>query len=323
MRHKERLQHGAGVGVVLNAAHKWLYGSLALLVSKSYFECNVLEIILERKHVKLCDIPGIVYLTKQKWEVLCPHHMPCDVAPRVTPCRQVFGRRLAAFWAVVFLAVFALFQVYCITYHDEVLSTGVTSSSTGDQSSRRRHLLQASSNSSAASGAAGDPAPILCPGSEDIPMFILMSIASAYVLFQVVLALMNGVMFSTRPIDEAVYRFGARAPRLALLQQTCPFWDFKKRIHQAMTAHSHDAAVTDGLNAVLQPIPQQPFDSSALDVTDDAADDHANETGALLSFADLLSVRYTRSVNITSTPTVHPMLESVRPGITHIVRRRT
>ena len=154
-------------------------------------------------------------------------------------------------------------------------------------------------------------------------MFILMSIASAYVLFQVVLALMNGVMFSSRPIDEAVYRFGARAPRLALLQQTCPFWDFQKRIRQALIAHSHDAAVTAGLNAVLQPIPQQPFDSSALDVADDAADDHANETGALLSFVDLLSVRYTRSVNVTSTPTVHSVLVSVRPCIAHIVCRRT
>ena len=46
------------------------YGSLALLVSKSYFECNVLEIILERKQVKLCEIPAIIYLTKQKWEVM-------------------------------------------------------------------------------------------------------------------------------------------------------------------------------------------------------------------------------------------------------------
>jgi hypothetical protein len=70
MRQKERLQHHAGVGVMLNAAHKWLYGSLALLVSKSHFECNVLEIILERKNVNLCDIRAVVYLTKQKWEVL-------------------------------------------------------------------------------------------------------------------------------------------------------------------------------------------------------------------------------------------------------------
>jgi hypothetical protein len=86
MRRKQRLQRGAGMGNVVNVAHKWMcvshvppprvcdvvrrYGSLALLVSKSYFECNVLEIILERKQVKLCEIPAIIYLTKQKWEVM-------------------------------------------------------------------------------------------------------------------------------------------------------------------------------------------------------------------------------------------------------------
>ncbi len=101
MRQKERSQHGAGVGVVLNAAHKWLYGSLALLVSKSHFECNVLEIILERKHVKLCDIPAVLYLTQQKWEVLQPAIVRDAAAQRdarragfrQTPGR-VLGRRI-------------------------------------------------------------------------------------------------------------------------------------------------------------------------------------------------------------------------------------
>ncbi len=69
MRHADRLQRGQGAGTVLNFAHKWLYGSLALLVSKSYFESNVLEIILDRKRVSLCNIPGILYMTSQKWEV--------------------------------------------------------------------------------------------------------------------------------------------------------------------------------------------------------------------------------------------------------------
>ncbi len=95
-------------------------------------------------------------------------------------------------------------------------------------------------------------------------------------------------MFKSRPIDDAVYRFGARAPRLSLLQQTSPFWDFQKRILQASRVHAGNAAVTDALSATLQPVPLQVHDSSALDVADDEG--QAHQTGALLSFVDLLNV---------------------------------
>lgn len=81
MRRDARSQHGAGAGVVWNFAHKWLYGALALLVSKSYFESNVLEIILDRKHVHLCAIPGIHHMTAQKWEV-------CHFRTALVPTRR-------------------------------------------------------------------------------------------------------------------------------------------------------------------------------------------------------------------------------------------
>ena len=73
MRRRERSNLNAGVGVVWNFAQKWLYGSLASLVSRSYFESNVLEIILDRQLIELCSIPGIIYTTNQKWEVCPPH----------------------------------------------------------------------------------------------------------------------------------------------------------------------------------------------------------------------------------------------------------
>ncbi len=68
-RRRERANLNAGVSVVWNFAMKWLYGSLAMLVSKSYFESNVLEIIIDRQLVELCSIPGIIYTAQQKWEV--------------------------------------------------------------------------------------------------------------------------------------------------------------------------------------------------------------------------------------------------------------
>jgi hypothetical protein len=208
----------------------------------------------------------------------------------LTPSCQVFGRRLAAFWASVILAVFILFQVYCITYHDEVLSAQSAADGSGDgSSSRRRRMLQAPPDASAVS----DSAPTSCPASGDIPLILLMFISSAYFLFQFVLAFLNGIMFTARPIDSATHHFGAVAPRISLLQQTSPFWDFQKRIQQALKSHAHDAAVADGLIAALQPIALQPLESSAMDVADDDHE-HSHPTGALLSFVDLLNVRAIR-----------------------------
>jgi hypothetical protein len=83
MRRRERSNLNAGLGVVWNFAQKWLYGSLASLVSRSYYESNVLEIILDRQLVDLCSIPGIIYTTNQKWEVcaVCTFPRFCAYAP--------------------------------------------------------------------------------------------------------------------------------------------------------------------------------------------------------------------------------------------------
>lgn len=64
-----RVQRSTEAGFVSSHAQKWLHGVQALLVSKSFFESNVLEIILDRNLVNLCTIPGILYMTQQKWEV--------------------------------------------------------------------------------------------------------------------------------------------------------------------------------------------------------------------------------------------------------------
>lgn len=49
--------------------HALLRSSLALAVSKTYFESNVMQIIVDQKHIELCTIPAISIVTDQKWEV--------------------------------------------------------------------------------------------------------------------------------------------------------------------------------------------------------------------------------------------------------------
>jgi hypothetical protein len=120
-------------------------------------------------------------------------------------------------------------------------------------------------------------------------MIVLMAISVFHILFQIVLTLLNGVSFSLRSIDEAVHRPGARVPRLALLQQSSPFWDFRKRILEAKDRHSNEAAVVDGLKSALQPFVSQSVDNSATEFAN-LNSTHDCKTVALPFFLDLLNV---------------------------------
>jgi hypothetical protein len=120
-------------------------------------------------------------------------------------------------------------------------------------------------------------------------MIILMAISAFHILFQIVLTLLNGVSFGLRSIDEAVYRPGARVQRLALLQQSSPFWDFRKRILEAKDRHCNEAAVADGLQSALKPFAAQSVDNSATE-TANLKSTHDCKTVALPFFLDLLNV---------------------------------
>jgi hypothetical protein len=209
----------------------------------------------------------------------------CSSSNKVSSDAQVFGRRLAAFWASIFLAVFILFQYYTITYHNEILSAEDSSADNGSGagSSSRRSLLQSSNASSDASAAP-------CGAQNDIPLIVLMAILALYIIFNTALTLLNGITFSPRSIDGATYRHGARAPRLSLLQQTSFFWDFRKRILEAKDKHSHIALVSDGLLSALQPVVPQSVDSSTMDIMD-VSTGHDCNTGVLPFYVNLLNVR--------------------------------
>jgi hypothetical protein len=119
-------------------------------------------------------------------------------------------------------------------------------------------------------------------------MIILMAISAFHILFQVVLTLLNGVSFGLRSIDEAVYRPGARVQRLALLQQSSPFWDFRKRILDAKDRLCNEAAVADSLQSALKPFAAQSVDNSA--GIANLKSTHDCKTVALPFFLDLLNV---------------------------------
>lgn len=120
-------------------------------------------------------------------------------------------------------------------------------------------------------------------------MIVLMCILVAYILFQILITLMNGISFASHPVDKAVHHPGSRVARLKLLQQTSPYWDFTKRMNQAKEKYSHQPAVVDGLNDTMLPYDAQPHGSSAMDVAADATQQNII-TGALPSFVDLLNV---------------------------------
>ena len=65
----ERSQQHESRGWLPNIVHALLRSSLALAVSKTYFESNVMQIIVDQKHIELCTIPAISIVTDQKWEV--------------------------------------------------------------------------------------------------------------------------------------------------------------------------------------------------------------------------------------------------------------
>lgn len=203
------------------------------------------------------------------------------------PHAQVFGRRLATFWAVIVAAVFILFQVYVISYHSEVLAEQSDSdNSTDSSSSSKRRLMQVSSASNSSDAADA----LQCDDiSGHIPMIVLMCILVAYVLFQTLITLMNGVSFASHPADKAVHHPGSRVARLELLQQTSPYWDFIMRMNQTKEKYSHQPAVVDGLNVIMLPYVTQPYGNSAMDVAADATQQNII-TGALPAFVDLLNV---------------------------------
>jgi hypothetical protein len=197
---------------------------------------------------------------------------------------QVFGRRLAVFWASIFLAVFTVFQYYVVTYHNEILSAEVPQGSDGSDAggSSRRSLLQTSTASPDASAAP-------CGAQSNNPLIVLMAILALYVVFHTALTLLSGITFSHRSIDEATYRPGARASRLSLLQQTSFFWEFRKRILEAKDKHAHNAMVTDGLCSTLASIITESVDSSTIDVMDASAGQDC-KTSALPFYVNLLNV---------------------------------
>jgi len=160
---------------------------------------------------------------------------------------QVFGRRLVLFWAAAVAAVLAMFHTYTNNYHDNVLSNNISSSSD----------FPDPSNSPDA------PPPPPCPGSPDILMIIIIALTATYVTFQTALAVSKGISFSPPPVDAAIHRPGARATRLALLQQTCPLWDYQRKIDEARTKHASSDAVAAALAAAMQPFTAAPEGSSA------------------------------------------------------------
>ena len=125
--------------------------------------------------------------------------------------------------------------------------------------------------------------------SGHIPMIVLMCILIAYVLFQTLITLLNGVSFAFHPADKAVHHPGSRVARLELLQQTSPYWDFMMRMNQTKEKYSHQPAVVDGLNVVMLPYVTQPYGNSAMDVAADETQQNII-TGALPAFVDLLNV---------------------------------
>jgi hypothetical protein len=120
-------------------------------------------------------------------------------------------------------------------------------------------------------------------------MIVLMCILVAYLLFQILITLLNGISFASHPADKAVHHPGSRVSRLKLLQQTSPYWDFTKQMNQAKEKYSHQPAVVDGLNDILLPYVAQSYGNSAMDVAADATQQNII-TGALPSFVDLLNV---------------------------------
>ena len=116
-----------------------------------------------------------------------------------------------------------------------------------------------------------------------------MCILVAYILFQILITLMNGISFASHPADKAVHHPGSRVARLKLLQQTSPYWDFIMRMNQTKEKYSHQPAVVDGLNVIMLPYVTQPYGNSAMDVAADATQQNII-TGALPAFVDLLNV---------------------------------
>ena len=262
MRHRLRSEHNAGVGCLTNFANKILYGSLAMLVSKCYFESNVLQIVVSQKHIELCSIPAVSVVTQQKWEV--------------------FGRRLAAFWALVVAAVMVIFHIYITNYHNVVLSQGDPVPSAGN-------------GSSSADAGSSDVAPP-CQNIDPY-MIIIMAVTASYLLFQTTLALMKGITFDLRPIDDAIHRPNARLSRLALLQQTLPLWDFDRKVKEVKLKQTVSSDLAEGLDAALKPFPSLPVGSSAFVETDVTFQDTlsaaeiSGHTAGMSSFMKLLNVR--------------------------------
>ena len=225
----------------------------------------------------------------------CAH---CILARLYSACVQMFGRRLAVFWAVVVAAVLTIFHVYINNYHN------IISSETPDASSNGSSTSDPSSNGSSTSDLSSS-----CPGSPDPLMIVIMAITACYLAFQITLAFMKGVTFAPRPIDEAIHHPGACATRLALLQQTCPLWDYQRRIQEVKTKKSSQA-VADGLDASLQPFNVLPPGSSAFAETDYQTAEGVGNTGAIPSFVKLLNVSPPQTPLSPLPPVCHAPLQS-------------
>ena len=127
-------------------------------------------------------------------------------------------------------------------------------------------------------------------------MIIIMAVTASYLLFQTTLALMKGITFDLRPIDDAIHRPNVRLSRLALLQQTQPLWDFERKVKEVKLKQTVSGDLAEGLDAAMRPFPSLPVGSSAFVETDVTFQDTlsaaeiSGHTAGLSSFMKLLNV---------------------------------